>query len=151
MKTARTLLVYVSKSPELSTHELIQWLLVQPERRVCVPAFEKKRQRYIASWLRDFEHDLEVGRFGILEPKAEAERPVDWADIEVAIVPVLAFDKRGHRLGRGGGHFDEILTKVAGKKIGLAFDCQIVESVPTEPHDVSVDIVVTENRVIHAT
>lgn len=148
MKEARTILVYVSKGNELSTHELIQWLLVQPERRVCVPAFEEKRQRYFASELKDFSRDLEIGTFGILEPRAEAERPVEWSEIKVAIVPALAFDRAGNRLGRGGGHFDAMLPLIGGVKIGLVFDCQIVEAVPTDPHDVPVDIVVTEERII---
>ncbi len=149
MQEARTLLLYVSKEGELSTHQLIQWLLVQSDRRVCVPAYEEKRQRYFASELKNFARDLEVGKFGILEPRAEAERPVPWDEISAVIVPGLAFDKQGNRLGRGGGHFDAMLPQIRGVKIGLAFDCQIVDSLPMEEHDVPVDIVVTEERAIY--
>lgn len=91
-------------------------------------------------------------RFGPLEP--EAAEPLDPSDLQrgssVVVVPGLAFDERGGRLGRGGGHYDRFLrfARAAGSidAIGVAFDLQIVPEVPREAHDEPVDAVVTERR-----
>lgn len=86
--------------------------------------------------------------YGPREP--ERKRPVDPAGIDVVIAPGLAFDRRGRRLGRGGGEFDRYLGRLGAgtTKIGLAFAEQIVPEVPAEPHDVPMDVVVTDREVI---
>jgi 5-formyltetrahydrofolate cyclo-ligase len=77
-------------------------------------------------------------------------------DLDLLVVPGLAFDARGGRLGRGGGHYDRLLAARSGQKghrpvlLGLGFEFQIVERVPTAAHDVRLDIVVTEERVLRA-
>jgi 5-formyltetrahydrofolate cyclo-ligase len=72
--------------------------------------------------------------------------------VEVALVPGLAFDLRGHRLGRGGGHYDRVLARLSPDSItiGLAFELQLMKRLPVEVHDVPVDLIVTEIRVIKA-
>ena len=100
--TAARSLIYVSKAAEVDTHGLIQQLLAMG-RTVCVPWFDSTKGQYIASELRDFALDLKTGQFGILEPKPEAVRPVANDQIDVALVPGLAFDETGNRLGRGWG------------------------------------------------
>ena len=84
---------------------------------------------------------------GIPEPNNKS-KVFPSAEIEAAFIPGLAFDKRGHRLGRGKALFDRLLKHVDCPKIALAFDFQILDSVPTLPHDIAMDIVVTEKRVI---
>ena len=145
--TAPRLLVYVSKETEVDTHGLIQQLLAMG-RQVCVPWFDSERERYVASALHDFGQDLATGKFGILEPKPEAVRPVASEGIDAALVPGLAFDETGNRLGRGRGYFDRLLQDLGGATIALAYDFQVVPEVPVEAHDTPLDFVVTENRVI---
>ena len=145
--TAARSLVYVSKATEVDTHGLIQQLLAMG-RQVCVPWFDGAKKQYVASELRDFALDLKSGQFGILEPKPEAVRPVSGDQIDAALVPGLAFDETGNRLGRGMGYFDRLLGDVRGVKIALAYDFQILNEVPSEAHDTPVDFIVTEKRMI---
>lgn len=93
--------------------------------------------------------DLVTGAFGLLEPAADAPRAAD-ADIDVVLVPGVAFDAQGHRLGYGGGYYDRLLPRlpVACSLIGLAYDEQIFAKVPAEDHDARVDLVVTPTRVL---
>jgi 5-formyltetrahydrofolate cyclo-ligase len=145
--TAARSLIYVSKGTEVDTHGLIQQLLAMG-RRVCVPLFDGVQKQYVASELRDFALDLRPGQFGILEPMPEAVRPVTGDLIDVVLVPGLAFDETGKRLGRGMGYFDRILRDVHGIKIVLAYDFQVLSEVPTEAHDTPVDFIVTEKRIL---
>ena len=144
--TGSRLLVYVSKEPEVETRGLIQQLLAMG-RQVCVPWFDGAKKQYVASALADFALDLAVGRFGILEPKPGAVRPVACDQIDAALVPGLAFDETGNRLGRGMGYFDRLLRDVRGVKIALAYDFQLLSEVPAEAHDTPMDFIVTEKRV----
>ena len=145
--TASRLLVYVSKGAEVDTRGLIQQLLAMG-RQVCVPWFDSAKKQYVASELRDFALDLAAGRFGILEPKPEAVRRVACDRIDAALVPGLAFDETGNRLGHGRGYFDRLLRDVRDVKIALAYDFQLLSEVPTEAHDTPVDFIVTEKRVV---
>jgi 5-formyltetrahydrofolate cyclo-ligase len=86
---------------------------------------------------------------GILQPDPERTRAVEWRTIQVVVLPGLAFDLRGYRLGRGAGYYDRSLPALGpgARRIGLAFECQVVECMPADPHDVPVDRIVTEDRV----
>jgi 5-formyltetrahydrofolate cyclo-ligase len=87
-------------------------------------------------------------RYGVLEP---AQRVVkDPATIDVALIPGVAFDERGHRLGRGAGYYDRFLAGLGCLKIGLCFETQLEMSVPHEAHDVVMDAVCTDKRLIVA-
>ena len=145
---AMRLLVYVSTGSEVDTQGLIRQLLAL-ERQVCVPHFDATTQSYAASELRDFDAELTRGRFGILEPKPEAVRAVVLDQLNAALVPGLAFDETGNRLGRGLGHFDRLLRHTSGVKIALAFDFQVLDEVPAEAHDARMDFIVTETRVVN--
>jgi 5-formyltetrahydrofolate cyclo-ligase len=144
---ATRLLVYVSQEREVDTHGLIRQLLAMG-RQVYVPCFEPARRQYGASELRDFDADLATGEFGILEPKPGAIRPAAPDQIDGVLVPGLAFDETGNRLGRGRGYFDRLLREMRGVRIALAFDFQILTEVPAEAHDARMDFVVTETRVL---
>ncbi|QDV46251.1 5-formyltetrahydrofolate cyclo-ligase family protein [Stieleria neptunia] len=98
--------------------------------------------------------DLSPGAFGILEPRAErrggADRSVAAAELDLIVVPGVAFDPKGGRLGHGRGFYDRLLARVRAETVlvGVAFECQIVPHVPLDDHDVSMDWVVTEQRLI---
>lgn len=146
--TGNRLLVYVSTGNEVDTRGLIRQLLAM-RRQVCVPWFDPETQGYTASELQDFDADLATGKFGILEPKPGAIRPAALDQIDAALVPGLAFDETGNRLGRGSGQFDRLLRHTSGAKIALAFDFQVLDEVPAESHDVRMDFIVTETRVVN--
>ncbi len=144
---ASWLLLYVSKGREVDTHGLIQQLLAMG-RHVCVPKYDETTKRYLLSELRDFKSELAEGKFKILEPKPEAVRPIDIDNVEILVVPGLAFDESGNRLGRGMGYFDRILRDARRPVVGLAYDFQVVKEIPAETYDVRVDFIVTETRTL---
>ena len=72
----------------------------------------------------------------------------NWPKTDLAIVPGVLFDNKGNRIGRGGGWYDKLLSSIVSYSIGLAYDYQIVEDISTEEHDVAVDMIITESRVI---
>lgn len=98
--------------------------------------------------LWDPAHNLARGHFGVHEPSPEAET----VEPDLVLVPMLAFDRRGHRLGYGAGHYDRTLERLRALKpvtaIGLAFAAQEVERLPADPHDQKLDGVVTERAYI---
>lgn len=85
-----------------------------------------------------------IGHYGIREPIDPVFLPLEA--IDVMIIPGVAFDARGNRLGRGGGYYDRLLAAFDGFTAGVAFAFQLVPCVPTEPHDRSVQVVVTETN-----
>ena len=91
---------------------------------------------------------VEIGAYGILTVKSSARKIIDAAKINCIVTPGLAFDANGNRLGKGGGFYDKFLSRaVNAVKVALAFDVQIVDSVPIEPHDVSVDFIFTPTKI----
>ena len=85
---------------------------------------------------------LELGAFHIEEPTGE--NTVDPADIELIVVPAVAYDRKGNRLGRGKGFYDRLLRTTKATKIGVGYEFQLLDEIPVEPHDVGMDIVITQ-------
>jgi 5-formyltetrahydrofolate cyclo-ligase len=142
-------MAYVSKPPEVDTHPFIRDLL-REGRQVVVPIIEKETRTLRLSYLRDTTL-LVKSTFHVPEPIGN-EIPAQPSDIRTVIIPLLAFDRRGNRLGYGAGYYDRFLAQNPGvKKIGVAFSCQETDSVPGDENDVRIDIVVTEDEVIHCT
>ena len=92
------------------------------------------------------ESRLEIGSFHIEEPSGDEVVPVD--EIEMIVVPGVAFDRKGNRLGRGKGFYDRLLRSARAVKIGVGYEFQLVDELPAEPHDVPMDIVITEHTTI---
>ena len=106
---------------------------------------ENRGQYYVACAVRDLGKDLKAGQFGIREPvEGCAEVPLNRLDF--VLVPGIAFDLQGRRLGRGKGYYDQLLAEVRGKTCGVAFDEQIVDEIPVEPHDIYVNCILTPTR-----
>ncbi len=89
---------------------------------------------------------LALGAFHIEEPQGDNLSSID--DIELIIVPGVAYDKQGNRVGRGKGYYDRLLNNTKATKIGIAYDFQLVDEIEAEPHDVKVDVVITPHSVI---
>ncbi len=138
---AHTLLLYNALPDEVQTQSLIEELTAEG-RTVLLPKVtsdtEMELRRYSG------RGDLTLGAFGIMEPTGELFTSYD--EIEVAVIPGMAFDKEGHRLGRGKGYYDRMLHKMPEVyKIGICQSWQMVEKVPTDEHDITMDCVVSRN------
>ena len=140
---AGTVLFYAAKGNEVQTKKLIEKAL-KAGKTVLLPAANNGELEI--SKITDYEKDLKKGAFGILEPN----RKKIWAgEIEIVIVPGLAFDKCGNRLGYGLGYYDKLLHRLQKGicKAALAYDFQLVNNLPNEAHDKEINIIITESRI----
>jgi 5-formyltetrahydrofolate cyclo-ligase len=119
--------------------------------RVAVPVTVVAERRLLLTELRDGS-TLVPGPFGIPEPHPDVRAPVKVESLDVVVVPGLAFDPRGHRLGWGAGYYDRLLAEIRPQIpiVALAFECQIVPTIPSLAHDVRMSAIVTEQRVIRS-
>lgn len=145
-----TLFVYVNFRSELETIGLIQDCLAKGIR-VAVPLVEASTYSMIPYLIKDPEKDLVPGYYDIPEPDPERSLRIDAGKIDAAIIPGSVFDAHGGRLGYGGGFYDRFLVNEApqAKRIGLAFEVQVVDKVPLQPHDQPLDILITEKRIVN--
>jgi 5-formyltetrahydrofolate cyclo-ligase len=151
---AKTICFYVAKGNEVQTECMIKESIKQG-KHVLVPITDKKSGRLVLSELSDYDAELEPGAFGVLEPKPACRRIVPATQVELIIVPGVAYDLRGHRLGHGKGYYDRFLRGVSSLGtgvlfIGLAYESQVLDKIPCGPSDVVVHKIVTEKRVINA-
>lgn len=140
-------LAYAAFAPELSLDPFITAALDRG-KRIAVPRTDWDNKAMTPVEITNLADDLETGRYNIRAPKPGCV-PIDPAHLGVILLPGLAFDHAGRRLGRGAGFYDRFVSALhkAGHKptlIGVCHHAQIVESVPTEPHDHRVDRVITE-------
>jgi len=135
---ANTILFYVSTDNEVCTHDLIRECL-QNGKTIAVPYVAN--EEIMISKINSFK-DLRKGAYGVLEPTWII--PILRSDLDLAVVPGIAFDKKKNRVGYGLGYYDIFLKGLKCPKIGLAFDFQIVDKIDTEKHDVKLDKVLTD-------
>ena len=141
-RRARTVCCYVALPYEVQTWQMIEEMLKRG-KRVVVPVAQPRTKRLRLCALRHPRTELARGAFGVWEPQAHAQRPVSPRDVDLVIVPGLAFDRRGHRLGHGHGYFDRFLGRIPARipTVGLAFSFQLLDRLPTAPHDCAVHTV----------
>lgn len=149
IQQSSNIMVYLDFRNEVKTDGLIQHLLEQG-KQVFIPVTNPATHTLVVSQLKDPAQDLKKGHFGLLEPKTEALRPVAPASIDLVIVPGLAFDTEGYRIGFGAGYYDRFLPTLRQgvPLISLLYELQLVEQVPREPHDIPVHLLITEDRSI---
>jgi 5-formyltetrahydrofolate cyclo-ligase len=140
---AKSVLTYVSRENEVDTLRIIMERLGSRRHVVC-PAIAGRD--LVWREIRSLT-DLHPGKFDILEPWENCTIVEPQALDSVVLVPGLAFTRQGARLGVGGGFFDRFLNDAHIFSIGLAYDFQIVDELPVQPHDIFMDIVVTESEV----
>jgi 5-formyltetrahydrofolate cyclo-ligase len=151
-RKAKWLFSYVSMKHEVETIRLIE-NGVGIGKRIAVPVIleEGKISRsFLISEIRDCLKELEIGPFGISQPKPQFLRPVDPKVLEMAVIPGVAFGKDGHRLGHGKGYFDRFLRQLSPNclKVGIAFDFQLLPELPQDTHDISLDVIVTDQEMV---
>lgn len=154
-RNADTVLFYASFRSEVDTLKAIQKTL-KIKKRVALPVVDtdhKQLKLYEVSEISE----LSPGFLGIPEPVAARSRAMKLNEIDIEIIPGIGFDLKGNRIGYGSGYYDKLLSHKSmrhAKKdghfttIALAFEEQIVKRIPSEPHDIRVDIIVTDRRLI---
>jgi 5-formyltetrahydrofolate cyclo-ligase len=144
---ASSVLFYVSYGKEVDTHKMIQDCLLQ-RKTVIVPKVVADTQTLLLSVLYQWD-DLEKGCYEILEPKASSIQKTSISSIDLIIVPGIVFDIKKNRIGHGKGYYDKLLFgNETIPTVGLAFECQIVDLINNEDHDVKLDMIITEERII---
>ena len=142
-----TVMVFTSKEKEVNTRPLIMALFGQGNP-VVVPIIVKEDYSLRLSYLRDFSA-LVPSTFGVPEPIG-SEIPAAADDIDTIILPMLGFDRKGGRIGYGAGYYDRFLSKTPGlRKIGIAFACQEVDSLPVDENDIRMDYIITEEGIVY--
>jgi len=119
-------------------------------KRFCFPVVDLAAKKMSVFEVRDVERDFLPGPFGLMQPDPGKTKEMDIGKIDLVIVPGLAFDFAKNRLGRGAGFYDRFLNKIkpSTKKVGVAFEFQILESLPViPPFDQKVDFLVTETKI----
>ncbi len=146
-RDATVVLSYISFGTEVNTHGCIRSLLADDARQVLVPVVASRETRsMMLSELQDWS-ELSTGAYGILEPQPGCIRQRSAREVDLALVPGVAFDRQGHRIGYGGGYYDGLLQRIDGSAVALAYRFQMLRQLPQEPHDVRVDAVAMENEV----
>jgi 5-formyltetrahydrofolate cyclo-ligase len=148
-KRAKTVMVYLNFKNEVDSLKMIEESF-KAGKKVLIPYCTKENMELIPSELNDIESEIVKGKNGYLQTKKECVKPVPLDEIDLIIVPGIAFDRRCYRLGFGAGYYDRFLKKLNFEKptIGVCYDFQIIHSIPTEPHDVPLDFVITEERIL---
>ena len=147
IETADTILAYLPLEGEVDLTPLLT-ALIEKSRTVCVPIVTWENKTMHAGLLPTLDREsLIEGKHGLREPRDSL--PVSADTIDVMLVPGLGFDRNGSRLGRGGGYYDRYLNNHRSPiVIGVAFDCQMLESIDREEHDQLMTAVVTPSGVI---
>ncbi|MCX6799089.1 MAG: 5-formyltetrahydrofolate cyclo-ligase [Candidatus Diapherotrites archaeon] len=145
---AKTILVYVGVRNEVQTTALIEKLL-SLGKRVVVPVTDFKKKELLLSELRGLQ-ELEEKEFGLMEPKKEAFRTVKPEELDLIVVPGVAFDRSGGRIGMGFGYYDKLLRRIPRKTllVGFCFSENLDEKLPCESHDARMQVVITDAGVI---
>lgn len=143
---AKVIMFFVSFGSEIATRPMVLRALAEG-KRVAAPRADRAARILLPYAVSDLQSDLRPGAYGILEPNSN--RPlVPLDEIEVVIVPGVAWDEEGFRVGYGGGYYDRFLPRVDGAvRIGLGFELQVRPTVPRAGKDLPVDMLVTEQAV----
>jgi 5-formyltetrahydrofolate cyclo-ligase len=141
---AGAVLFYAPLPDELDLLPLLEQALAEG-RTAVLPRFIAESGVYAACRIDNFARDCAPGKFGVREPGPRCPIfPLNRLDL--ALVPGVGFNAAGHRLGRGQGYYDRILAAAAGTRCGVAFDEQVVEQIPAEPHDMTMNCILTPTR-----
>lgn len=143
---SETALFYVRPDYPIDTRRIINHCLRLP-KKIVLPSFDKDKK--LTLWkINSLETDLLTDAF---TPNPDRCKPVHFNEIDIAIIPGIAFDEKGGRTGSGRGHCDRIIPKLpnTSRKVALAYTEQLVSQVPMESHDKFVDIIITERRIIY--
>ncbi len=143
-------LLYVNGNLEVQTDSIIQ-KAYSYSKLVVLPAFDPESFKMKLMKVDAVKQELIPGPRGIVEPDASKCKEVPMDRIDIAIIPGLAFDEKGGRIGSGTGYYDRLIPRLAitTRKVALTFEEQIVPQIPMESHDKHVDIIISDKRIIY--
>lgn len=146
-KNARNIFIYISFSNEINTINIIKKAL-EDKKDVFIPKIYKTNKSMKAIKLNSFD-DLKKNSMGILEP-IDDSKYIEKENIDLIVVPGVVFDKDCNRIGYGGGYYDRYLKDIAYKnnKVVLAYDLQVIDKIESEEHDIKVDYIITNTKII---
>lgn len=143
---SNVIFIYVNMESEINTVDIINKLL-DMGKRVAVPKVLPGNKEMVALEIKSLYDLNESGAFGILEP--DMTKKDVGSEVDLIILPGLAFDRRGYRVGYGGGFYDKFLDKYDKvKRISLCYNFQIIENIPEEDFDEAIDVMITEDKII---
>lgn len=140
----KTIAITIANKREVDTREIIETLW-ELKKKVVVPKCNPMNRSMNFYEIENFTQ-LENVYMDLQEPKPECTKLVPREKIDCIIVPGIVFDKKGYRIGYGGGYYDRYLAQYKGMLISLAFNIQVTESVPVESYDIPVDLLITETE-----
>jgi len=143
-QAAKTLLLFAPLPTEPDVWPLLQRALSEA-KIVALPGFDANADHYVARRVSNPKVEIVKGKFGIREV-VDRSPEISLKQLDLTLVPGVAFDARGGRLGRGKGYYDRLLAEAGGTKCGIAFDEQLVEAVPLDPHDIRLNCILTPTR-----
>ena len=143
-------LLYVNNEHEVLTGNILKRAYIY-NKIVVLPVYNTENFEMELKKVDNLEKDLNPGPRNILQPDESRCKVVPIDKIDIAIIPAVALDEKGGRIGSGKGYYDRLIPRLAitTRKVALAFEEQIIPQVPIESHDKHVDIIITENRVIY--
>ncbi len=147
---SKIVLFYMNKKHEIVTLDMIK-IGFELGKILVLPAFDAGKHEMQLFKVDNIDTDLKKGPRAILEPKPDVCKMVPIEYIDLAIIPGIAFDEKGGRIGYGEGYYDRLIPKlsITTRKVAFALESQIVQQIPMESHDKFVDIIITENRIIY--
>ncbi len=143
-------LLYVENRNEVPTRGIIDKCL-KMDKILVLPIVNMDKFKLTLKKIDNIKADMKAGPDGILEPNANRCKTVPVDRVDIAIIPGIALDEKGGRIGTGNGYYDRLIPKlsVTTRKVALALEAQIIQQIPMQTHDRHVDIIITENRVIY--
>lgn len=146
-KNSTEIFIYVSYNSEVDTKNIIKKAL-EDNKRIYVPKVDLKHKTMDALNINSLD-ELSVNNYGILEPKS-VDKTKFPNKLDLIIMPGVAFDRKGNRIGYGGGYYDKFISKITYivNKVALAYEIQIATSIQSEEHDINPDYIITNKEVI---
>ena len=146
-KKSKKIFTYISFGSEVDTIKIIKYSFSN-NKEVYVPKINKQTKDMIALKIHNF-NNMSVDKWGIIEPNSVDKTNIG-TDFDLIIMPGIAFDKQGNRIGYGGGYYDKYISKLnnASNLLALAYDFQIIQDIESESHDIKVDFILTNKGFI---
>jgi 5-formyltetrahydrofolate cyclo-ligase len=147
---AEVTLFYINRPNEVETRQILK-RCKQESKGIVLPLFNSSANGVQLLKIFDINADLKAGPGNVLEPDPERCKSIHIGEIDLAIIPGIAFDEKGARLGDGSGRYDRFIPRLpaTARKVAVALEEQITSSVPMESHDKYVDIIITDKRIIY--
>ena len=147
---AELALLYVRRASEMATDKILR-ISLAARKGIVLPAFSESKHATALFRINDLDTDLKKGSSDRMEPNPDSCKKISLEDIDIAVIPGLAFDEKGGRIGFGEGFYNRLIAKLpeTTRKIAIAFEEQIVEHVPMDSRKHNLDIIITDQRTIY--